>query len=57
MCPFDYTVFTVIGKVGYPLTGLTTPFAWMLSLTTAIDSPKSAPQLLYNRMYISIFNF
>ena len=25
MCPFDYTAFAVSGKVGYPLTGLSTP--------------------------------
>ena len=30
-CPFDYTAVVVIGKVGIPLTGLTTP-VWWLSL-------------------------
>ena len=25
VCPFDYTTFAVSGKVGYPLTDLTTP--------------------------------
>ena len=31
-------------------------FAWMLSVTSAIDRPKSVPQLPYNRMCISILN-
>ena len=25
VCPFDFTAFAVSEKVGYPLTGLTTP--------------------------------
>ena len=29
MCPFDYTAFAVGGKVGIPLTGLTTPVGWL----------------------------
>ena len=37
-------------------TGLTTPITWMLSVTTAIDRPKSAPQLLCHRMCVSIFH-
>ena len=28
-CPFDYTAVAVSGKVGIPLTGLTTPFGWL----------------------------
>ena len=40
MCPFDYMAFS--GKVGYPLTGLTTPIAWMLSVTSATDRPNLA---------------
>ena len=35
---------------------LTTPIAWILSVTSAIDRPKSVPQLPYNRMCISYFN-
>ena len=27
---FDYTAFAVSGKVGYPLSGLTTPVGWLL---------------------------
>ena len=52
MCPFDYTGVAVSGKVERSVTGLTTPIAWMLSVTTAIDRPKSLPQLPYNRMCI-----
>ena len=48
MCPFDYTVVAVSGKVGILLTGLTTPIEWMLSDAILIDRPKSAPQLLCN---------
>ena len=29
VCPFDYTAFAVNGKVGIPLTGLTTPVGWL----------------------------
>ena len=56
MCPFVYTAVAVSGKAERSLTGLTTPIAWMLSVTSAIDRPKSVQQLPYNRMYISIFN-
>ena len=57
VCPFDYTAVAVSGKVERSETGLTTPIAWMLSVTSAIDRPKSVPQLPCNRMCISIFNF
>ena len=30
MCPFDNTAVAVSGKVGCPLTGLTTPVGWLL---------------------------
>ena len=30
VCPFHYTAFVVSGKVGIPLTGLTTPVGWLL---------------------------
>ena len=38
----------VIGKVGIPSTGLTTPIKWMLSVAILIDRPMSIPQLLCN---------
>ena len=31
-CPFDFTTFAVSGKVGIPLTGITTPVRWLLLL-------------------------
>ena len=40
VCPFDYTAGAVSGKVERSLTVLTTPIAWMLSVTSAIDRPK-----------------
>ena len=49
VCPFDYTAVAVSGKVEHSLTGLTTPIAWMLSVTFAIDRPKSVLKLSYNR--------
>ena len=30
VCPFDYTAFVVSGKIGIPLTDLTTPVGWLL---------------------------
>ena len=39
-----------------PETGLTTTIARMFSVTSTIDRPKSVPQLLYNRIYIYIFD-
>ena len=40
VCPFDYTAFAVSGKVGIPLTGLTTKVGWLslLQLTVRIRS-------------------
>ena len=52
MYPFDNTVDAVSGKVERSLTGLTTPIALMLPITSAIDRRKSVPQLQFNRMYI-----
>ena len=49
MCHFDYTAVVVSGKVGIPLTDLTTPIEWMVSGAILIDRPKSVPQLLCNR--------
>ena len=43
VCPFDYTAVVVSGKVGRPNIGLTTPVAWMLSVTIAVDRPQSVP--------------
>ena len=37
MCPFHYTAVAVSGKVGYPLTGLTTS-VWWLSLQLTVLS-------------------
>ena len=48
MCPFDYTAFAVSGKVGIPLTGLTTPVGL---LVTPTDRPKS----VRNRCVIEFF--
>ena len=48
MCPFYYTAFAFSGKVGIPLTGLTTPVEWLLSGTT--DRPK----LVRNRCVIEV---
>ena len=48
VCPFDYTAVAVSGKVGYPLTGLTTPVGW---LVTPTDRPKS----VRNRCVIEVF--
>ena len=48
MCPFDYTAFEVSEKVGYPLTGLTTPLG---CLVTPTDRPKS----VRNRCVIDFF--
>ena len=39
VCPFDYTAFAVSGKVGIPLTGLTTS-NWV-AIVTPIDRHKS----------------
>ena len=49
MCYFYYTAFAVNGKVGIPLTGLSIPIEWMLSVAILIDRPKLVPQLLCNR--------
>ena len=38
VCPFDYTVVAVSGKVECSLTGLTTPITKMMSVTSAIES-------------------
>ena len=57
MCPFDDTAVAVSGKVGRSLTGLITPIAWKFSVTSAIDRPKSVPQLPCNEMYISFFQY
>ena len=60
MCPFDYMDVAVSGKVGRPLTGLTTPIAWMLSVISAIDRPKSVPQtavLSKVHFFLSIYIF
>ena len=43
-CPFDSTAFVVSGKVGYLLTGLTTPVGWV-----------SLPQLTVHRCVIEVF--
>ena len=45
MCPFDYTAFAVIGKVGIPYSGLTTPVGWLslVSIITPSDRLKSVP--------------
>ena len=47
----------VSGTVERSLTGFTTPIAWLLSVTSAIDRPKSVPQLPCNRVYISTYVF
>ena len=36
--PFDYTAISVSGKVGRPLTGLTTPVGWLLLLQLTVLS-------------------
>ena len=36
MCPFDYTAGIVSGRVGYPLTGLTTQVGWLLLLQLTV---------------------
>ena len=48
MCPFDCIAFVVSGKVGIPLTSLTTPVGW---LSTPTDRPKSVRY----RFVISVF--
>ena len=48
VCPFDYTAFAVSGKVGYPLTGLTTPVWWLIT-------PTDRPKLVRNRCVIEVF--
>ena len=48
VCPFDYMAFEVSEKVGYPLTGLTTPLGCLVSPT---DRPKS----VRNRCVIEFF--
>ena len=48
MCPFDYTAVAVSGKVGYPLTGLTTPVGW---LVTPTDRPKSVRNRCVNKVF------
>ena len=53
VCHFDYTTVAVSRKFERSLTGLATPIAWMLSVTSANDRPKLVPQLPYNRMYIT----
>ena len=40
--PFDYTAFTVSGKVGIPLTGLTTPLVSLSSLQLTVLSRRFA---------------
>ena len=56
MCPFDYTAVAVSGKVELSLTSFTTPIAWMLSVISAIDRPKSVRQLPYYRKAFFYFN-
>ena len=56
MCAFDYTAFAVSGKFGIPLTGLTTPMEWMLSVANLIDRPKSVAQLMCN-VILKVPNF
>ena len=46
MCPFDYAAFVVSGKIRIPLTGLTTPIDWIVSVAILIDCPKSVSQLM-----------
>ena len=36
MCPFDYTTVAVSGKIGIPLTGLTTPDRWLSLLQLTV---------------------
>ena len=36
VCPFDYTLFVVSGKVGMPSTGITTPVGWLSLLKQAV---------------------
>ena len=47
-CPFDYTAFVVSGKVGIPLTGLTTPVGWLSLPQVIVLSP--------NRCVIEVFD-
>ena len=49
MCPFNHTAVVVCGRAGVPLTVVTTPIEWMLSVAILIERPKSLPQMLYNR--------
>ena len=37
VCPFDYRAFAINGKVGYPLTGLTTSVGWLLLLQLTVQ--------------------
>ena len=36
MCPFNYTVVAVSGKVERSLIGLTTPVGWLMSLQLTV---------------------
>ena len=48
VCPFDYTAFAVSGKVGIPLTGLTT------SNWVAIVTPTDRHKSVRNRCVIEV---
>ena len=55
VCLFDNMAVAVSGKVDRSVSGLTTPIAWMLSVTSAIDRPKSVPQLPYNQSNVHFY--
>ena len=54
VCPFDYTALAVSGKVGYLLTGLTTPVGWLLLLQLTVLS-RSAIAVLVAFLYCPLF--
>ena len=60
VCPFDYTIFAVSGKIGIPKIGLTTPVVTVGSCrysicTVAVVTPSDHPKSVRNRCVIEVF--
>ena len=58
VCPFDYTAFAVSGMVGIPLTGLTTPVGWQLTvLSRSAIVVKSKILVAFLCCHVAFWNF
>ena len=52
VCHFDYTAFAVSGKVGIPLTGLTSPVG---AIVTPTDHPKSVRDRCLIEVFVGVY--